>query len=128
MEWRFQRQRQVAKILNYLFPHTMQLTDTELEDQAENLQKVYASDLDHNLVSEARAFRREFRAKMYRYKDEYALFNAGSGNCLHLVLHIASVQRRAQFLKANFDNVLLTFVNCTKTIRQSYLDQHEKMK
>jgi hypothetical protein len=36
----------------------------ELEAQAKSLQMLYASDLQHDLVSEVRSFRREFRTEL----------------------------------------------------------------
>ena len=65
LKGRFEGHQQVASAFNFLFPQNlMLLTDMELEAQAKSLQMLYASDLQPDLVSEVRSFRREFRTEL----------------------------------------------------------------
>lgn len=65
LESRFEDQRQVSVLFRFLYPSIMlQLTDGELEEQAENLRKVYNTDFGEDLIPEVRSFRREFRAEL----------------------------------------------------------------
>jgi hypothetical protein len=102
LQSRFEEQHLASKMFNFLFPkYLLQLSDEDLGEAAHKVHDAYSTDINSDIVSEVRSFRRQFKEEIEGSNSILDLlilminsgimsFGAGAGNCMRSICYITS--------------------------------------